>query len=71
MAITAPSIAAFAQDEDYFRLNALILRIPLIINFLDRCTITLPIQPPGTAPVGLMVVGERGEDRRLLAIARH
>jgi aspartyl-tRNA(Asn)/glutamyl-tRNA(Gln) amidotransferase subunit A len=30
----------------------------------------LPIQPPGTAPVGLMIVGEHGSDRRLLAIAR-
>jgi aspartyl-tRNA(Asn)/glutamyl-tRNA(Gln) amidotransferase subunit A len=30
----------------------------------------LPIQPPGAAPVGLMVVGEHGGDRRLLAVAR-
>jgi len=28
VAITAPPIAAFARDEDYFRLNALILRNP-------------------------------------------
>ena len=41
---------------------------PSIINFLDRCALTLPIEPPGTAPVGLMVVGRHGEDRRLLAI---
>jgi aspartyl-tRNA(Asn)/glutamyl-tRNA(Gln) amidotransferase subunit A len=70
VAITAPPIAAFAQDEDYFRLNGLILRNTSVINFLDRCAITLPIQPAGTAPVGLMVVGEHGADRRLLAIAR-
>jgi aspartyl-tRNA(Asn)/glutamyl-tRNA(Gln) amidotransferase subunit A len=70
VAITAPPIAAFAQDADYFRLNSLILRNTSVINFLDCCAITLPIQPAGTAPVGLMVVGEHGADRRLLAIAR-
>jgi aspartyl-tRNA(Asn)/glutamyl-tRNA(Gln) amidotransferase subunit A len=70
VAITAPPIAAFAEDEDYFRLNGLILRNTSVINFLDRCAITLPIQPPGSAPVGLMVVGEHGADRRLLGIAR-
>jgi aspartyl-tRNA(Asn)/glutamyl-tRNA(Gln) amidotransferase subunit A len=70
VAITAPPIAAFADDRDYFRLNGLILRNTSVINFLDRCAITLPIQPMGTAPVGLMVVGEHGADRRLLAIAR-
>jgi aspartyl-tRNA(Asn)/glutamyl-tRNA(Gln) amidotransferase subunit A len=70
VAITAPPIAAFARDEDYFRLNALILRNPSIVNFLDRCAVTLPIQQPGAMPVGLMVVGEHGGDRRLLAVAR-
>jgi len=70
VAITAPPIAAFAWDEDYFRLNALLLRNPSVINFLDRCAITLPIQQAGTAPVGLMVVGKDGGDRHLLAVAR-
>lgn len=70
VAITAPPVSAFAQDTDYFRLNGLILRNTSVINFLDRCAITLPIQPAGAAPVGLMVVGEHGDDRRLLAIAR-
>ncbi len=70
VAITAPPIAAFAEDKEYFRLNGLILRNTAVINFLDRCAITLPIQPPGAAPVGLMMVGEHGDDRRLLAMAR-
>ncbi len=69
VAITAPPIAAFARDEDYFRLNALILRNPSVVNFLDRCAITLPIQQAGAAPVGLMVVGRHGGDRDLLAVA--
>lgn len=70
VAITAPPISAFARDEDYFRLNALILRNPSLVNFLDRCAVTLPIEPPDTMPIGLMVVGEHGGDRRLLAVAR-
>jgi aspartyl-tRNA(Asn)/glutamyl-tRNA(Gln) amidotransferase subunit A len=70
VAITAPPVSAFADDREYFRLNGLILRNTAVINFLDRCAATLPIQPLGTAPVGLMIVGEDGSDRRLLAIAR-
>ena len=69
VAITAPPISAFADDREFWRLNGLILRNTAVINFLDRCAATLPIQPPGTAPVGLMIVGEHGGDRRLLAIA--
>jgi aspartyl-tRNA(Asn)/glutamyl-tRNA(Gln) amidotransferase subunit A len=68
--MTAPPIAAFARDEDYARLNLKLLRNTSIINFLDRCALTLPIEEPGTAPVGLMVVGRHGEDRRLLGIGR-
>ena len=66
--MTAPPIRAFARDEDYARLNLKLLRNTSIINFLDRCALSLPIEQPGMAPVGLMVVGRHGEDRRLLAI---
>jgi aspartyl-tRNA(Asn)/glutamyl-tRNA(Gln) amidotransferase subunit A len=66
--LTAPSIAAFADEETYWRLNSKLLRNTSIINFLDRCALTLPIEAPGTSPVGLMAVGGHGEDRRLLAI---
>ncbi|HEV3175168.1 MAG TPA: amidase [Stellaceae bacterium] len=67
--LVAPPIAAFAQDEDFWRLNSRILRNTAPINFLDRCAITIPISPFGEAPVGLTVVGRHGEDRRLLAMA--
>ena len=69
VAIVAPPIAAFAKDEDYWRLNGRILRNTSLINFLDGCAASLPIQRAGEAPVGLMVVGRHGEDRRLLQIA--
>jgi aspartyl-tRNA(Asn)/glutamyl-tRNA(Gln) amidotransferase subunit A len=67
--IVAPPVAAFADDKEYARLNVLLLRNPSIVNFLDYCAISLPIERAGEAPVGLMLVGRRGEDRRLLAIA--
>jgi aspartyl-tRNA(Asn)/glutamyl-tRNA(Gln) amidotransferase subunit A len=67
--LIAPPMAAFEKDDDYWPLNARILRNTSVINFLDRCAVTLPIHLPGTAPVGLMVVGRHGEDRRLLSMA--
>jgi aspartyl-tRNA(Asn)/glutamyl-tRNA(Gln) amidotransferase subunit A len=69
VAVVAPPIAAFAADEDFFRLNARILRNPSLVNFLDRCAITLPVSRPGEAPVGLMLIGAHDGDRRLLTIA--
>ena len=69
VAVIAPPIADFADDATFFRLNARILRNPNPVNFLDRCAITLPIAEPGEAPVGLMLIGQHGEDRRLLAMA--
>jgi aspartyl-tRNA(Asn)/glutamyl-tRNA(Gln) amidotransferase subunit A len=67
--IVAPRIAELAADADYFRLNALSLRNCTVGNFLDRCAVTLPVQPPGALPVGLMLMGEHGADRALLDVA--
>lgn len=67
--LVAPPIAAFAKDEDFWRLNGRILRNCAPINFLDRCAMTLPIAPPGEAPVGLTAVGRHGDDRKLLAVS--
>lgn len=69
VACIAPPIAAFAEDADFFRLNARILRNPSVVNFLDRCAVTVPVSPPGEAPVGLMLIGPHGGDKRLLAVA--
>jgi aspartyl-tRNA(Asn)/glutamyl-tRNA(Gln) amidotransferase subunit A len=69
VAITAPPIAAFERDQDYRRLNALLLRNTSLINFLDCCAITVPIHTEGP-PVGLMIVGEHGADCHLLGLGR-
>ena len=66
----APSIAETTRsDEDYFRWNARILRNNGLVNFLDGCAVSLPCHERGDAPVGLMVCGVAGSDRRLLAAA--
>jgi aspartyl-tRNA(Asn)/glutamyl-tRNA(Gln) amidotransferase subunit A len=67
--ITAPPIAAFADDAEYTRLNLLLLRNTTVVNQLDGCAITLPIQRQGEAPVGLTLAGNRGGDRAIFAIA--
>jgi aspartyl-tRNA(Asn)/glutamyl-tRNA(Gln) amidotransferase subunit A len=67
--IVAPEIAPLeASDDVYHRTNLLVLRNTVIANFLDRCALSLPCHEPGTPPVGLMLVGEHGTDRRLLGI---
>jgi aspartyl-tRNA(Asn)/glutamyl-tRNA(Gln) amidotransferase subunit A len=66
----APTIAETdASDDDYFRWNARILRNNGIVNFLGGCAASLPCHDPGTAPVGLMVCGIAGADRRVLAVS--
>lgn len=66
----APPIAELeASDEAFGRTNLLMLRNPAIGNFLDRCAATVPVHEPGTAPVGLMLMGETMGDDALLSVA--
>ena len=67
--ITAPRIDELKSDDAYRHANAAVLRNPSIANFLNRCSISIPCQSAGDAPVGLMLIGEHGADRRLPAIA--
>jgi aspartyl-tRNA(Asn)/glutamyl-tRNA(Gln) amidotransferase subunit A len=67
--VVAPPIADLAADEPYRRINMLVLRNPSIANFVDGCAISLPCHRAGDAPVGLMLLGAHGADRRLLAVA--
>jgi aspartyl-tRNA(Asn)/glutamyl-tRNA(Gln) amidotransferase subunit A len=67
--IIAPLLKELESDEAYVRINALALRNTAVANFLDRCAISLPCHEPGTAPVGLMLMGAHGGDRRLLGVA--
>jgi aspartyl-tRNA(Asn)/glutamyl-tRNA(Gln) amidotransferase subunit A len=67
--IVAPELAPLVADDDtYYRTNLLVLRNTAIANFLDRCALSVPCSSPGQPPVGLMLMGEHGADRRLLSI---
>jgi aspartyl-tRNA(Asn)/glutamyl-tRNA(Gln) amidotransferase subunit A len=66
---TAPAIAEVsADDASYFRWNSRMLRNPSLVNLFDGCALSLPCQAPGDAPVGLMIAGMQGRDRRVLAL---
>jgi aspartyl-tRNA(Asn)/glutamyl-tRNA(Gln) amidotransferase subunit A len=69
IACVPPEIAPLvASDELFFSTNARILRNTAWVNFMDGCALTLPVHAPGTAPVGLQLVGRHGADRALLAV---
>lgn len=71
--ITAPPIAGVApgaaRDEEFFRVNALLLRNPSIVNMLDGCAISLPCHTAGELPVGLMLWHAALHDDAVLALA--
>ena len=69
VAVIAPPIADVVASEDLNgALNPLCLRNTMTGNFLDRAALTIPCHEPGAAPVGLMVMGETGGDRRLISV---
>lgn len=67
--VVPPRFAEVASDDDYYRLNALILRNCTVGNFLDRCAFSLPCHAAGALPVGLMLMGEQFGDHKLQAAA--
>ncbi len=68
--LTPPAISAVEDEREYNRINMALLRNTSVFNFLDRCSISIPCQRPGEAPVGLMITGENGGDGKLFAVAR-
>ncbi|HXS20671.1 MAG TPA: amidase [Steroidobacteraceae bacterium] len=67
--IIAPLLQDLESDDAYLRTNQLALRNTSVVNFLDRCAISVPCHEAGTAPVGMMLMGAHGGDRRLLGVA--
>lgn len=58
-----------ARDEAFFRVNALLLRNPSVVNMLDGCAISIPCHAPGELPVGLMIWQSAMRDDTVLNIA--
>ena len=71
--ITAPTIDSVApgdaRDAEFFRVNALLLRNPAVVNMLDGCAISIPCPVDGGLPVGLMLWHAAMHDDTVLAVA--
>ncbi len=67
--IVAPLVAELSNSKAFNATNRLLLRNTAIANFFDLCAISVPMTAAGELPAGLMLVGRRGQDRRLFAIA--
>ena len=68
--VVPPALADLEDPERSNAMNRLCLRNTAVGNFLDLPAISIPCHAAGTLPVGLMLMGRRGEDRRLLSMAR-
>lgn len=66
--IRAPLFSSIESDAGFHEANGLVLRNPRVANLLDCPAISLPL-PVDALPVGLMLIGRRKSDRRLLEIA--
>ena len=68
-AITPPLIDDMKDDKVFAKANIMSLRNCTLINMIDGCAISLPIHRDGEAPVGLMLAGMAGTDRRIFELA--
>nr|WP_297525917.1 amidase [uncultured Roseateles sp.] len=68
--LQAPEIAPLLTSDDlFFATNARLLRNTAVVNLLDGCAISIPCEPPGELPVGLMLWAPAGRDRAVLSAA--
>ncbi|MEP0509068.1 MAG: amidase, partial [Aurantimonas coralicida] len=68
---TVPTVPPLIEEveDDFDRLNALVLRNPSAINFLDGCAATVPMHRSGELPTGLMIFAPGGRDWHVLDVA--
>lgn len=67
--ILPPRLSDLANDEDYARINLLVLRNSSIVNMVDGCAISLPVDRAGP-PVGVTLAAPAGQDHRVMGLAR-
>jgi len=68
--ILAPPIASVIHDdEEFFRVNSLLLRNTSVVNMLDGCAISLPCHTLDELPVGLMLWHAALHDDAVLDLA--
>ena len=68
--VVAPPVASVIDnDEEFFRVNSLLLRNASVVNMLDGCAISLPCHTPDELPVGLMLWHAALHDDAVLDLA--
>jgi aspartyl-tRNA(Asn)/glutamyl-tRNA(Gln) amidotransferase subunit A len=69
---TVPTVAPLIAEveADFDRLNALMLRNPSAVNFLDGCAATVPMQLAQRLATGLMIFAPGGRDWAVLGMAQ-
>lgn len=67
--VVPPRIAALQSDDEFFKVNGLVLRNPAVINLLDGCAISIPNHAEGEPPTGLMLACPGGLDHQLFRCA--
>ncbi len=68
--IVAPPLEPLLSDDAaFFATNALLLRNPSVVNYLDGCALSLPCQHDGELPVGLMLWAPAHHDDGVLQVA--
>jgi amidase/aspartyl-tRNA(Asn)/glutamyl-tRNA(Gln) amidotransferase subunit A len=68
--IVAPPLQPLIDDDDaFFATNALLLRNPSVVNYLDGCALSLPCQAEDEMPVGLMVWAPALQDDTVLDVS--
>ena len=69
---TVPTVAPLIAEveADFDRLNALMLRNPSAVNFLDGCAATVPMQRAQRLATGLMIFAPGGRDWAVLGMAQ-
>nr|WP_321982452.1 amidase [uncultured Cohaesibacter sp.] len=70
VAIVPPELTPLVEsDALYAEANIKVLRNTALVNVLGRPAATIPVGEADAAPVGLMIVGEKGADAMVLDIA--
>jgi aspartyl-tRNA(Asn)/glutamyl-tRNA(Gln) amidotransferase subunit A len=67
--VIPPRIEALESDDEFFKMNGLVLRNPAVINLLDGCAISIPNHEEGEPPTGLMLACRGGLDNQLFRYA--
>jgi aspartyl-tRNA(Asn)/glutamyl-tRNA(Gln) amidotransferase subunit A len=62
-----PPVSLLAKTEDYLRFNAMSLRNTYVANFLNGCSLSIPMTHAGDAPAGFMLIAPNGWDSALFS----